>query len=214
MALIVQDEEVSQALIAERQANGCDRYDEVWDGVYIIVPLANNPHQDLVMAFSGSLMLVWDMQGLGRTQPGANVSDREDDWRKNYRIPDVLCFTKDSPAVDRYSHWLGGPEFAIEIASPGEKPLAKLDFYAGAGTQELLIVERVPWRMSLYRVEQKSVGESATTMSCVGTSGGDNPQWLKSQVVPAQFLLDLQSNKICIADDNGKLLREMAIQGD
>ena len=35
--------------LRERQKRGIDKYDEVWDGVYVMPPLANNPHQDLVL---------------------------------------------------------------------------------------------------------------------------------------------------------------------
>ena len=32
-------------LIRERRECGGDRYDEVWDGVYVMSPLADNEHQ-------------------------------------------------------------------------------------------------------------------------------------------------------------------------
>jgi len=55
-------------------------------------------------------------------------------------VPDVLVFSNDTAAIDRKSHWLGGPELAIEIVSPGDKTLEKLDFYAAVKTQELLVI--------------------------------------------------------------------------
>ena len=41
MALMVLDPTAEKRLKAERQASGLDRYDEVWEGVYVMVPLAS-----------------------------------------------------------------------------------------------------------------------------------------------------------------------------
>ena len=46
--LLVLDQYISDDLIRERQRLGNDRYDEVWDGVYVMPPMPNNFHQDLV----------------------------------------------------------------------------------------------------------------------------------------------------------------------
>lgn len=203
MPLLIHDETISEVLIAERQASGLDRYDEVWNGIYVMSPIADNSHQDLVMAFSGALMMVWDLKGLGRTQPGANVSNDQNDWRNNYRIPDVLCFTSRSPALDRGSHWFGGPEFAIEITSRGDRTLEKLDFYASVGTKELLVVDRNPWRLIMYRV-------SGETMQPITGSDAEG-SWIESSIVPVRFQLDLSDSKIRIVGTDGQPLREVTI---
>ena len=204
MLLVIQDETLSAELIAQRRASGQDKYDEIWDGVYVMAPMADNEHQDLVNAFSTSLTIAWDMQGLGRTQPGANVSNDAIDWRRNFRIPDVLCFTAHCQAVDRGSHWLGGPEFAVEITSPGDRTLEKLDFYAGVGTRELLIVDRSPWRLMLYRADTD--GQS---MSASAVCDQSHPDWVVSEIVPVQFQLDFTANQLRVADADGRLLREV-----
>ena len=48
MSVVVNDENFANELIAQRQASGADRYDEVWEGVYMMSPIANNEHQALV----------------------------------------------------------------------------------------------------------------------------------------------------------------------
>jgi len=204
MPLLIHDETISEALIAERRKAGQDRYDEVWNGIYVMSPIADNAHQDLVMAFSGALMMAWDLKGLGRTQPGANVSNDQNDWRNNYRIPDVLCFTTECPAQDRGSHWFGGPEFAIEITSPGDRTLEKLDFYTGVGTKELLVVDRNPWRLTMYR----TAGE---TMQPIAGSDADDG-WIESSIVPVRFQLDRSDSKIRIVGADGQPLREVSLQ--
>src|SRR5208282_4404695 len=49
MATLIADPLVEERLIAERRARGADRKDEVWDGVYVIMPDPNVEHQRLVM---------------------------------------------------------------------------------------------------------------------------------------------------------------------
>ncbi len=151
MSLLIHDRTISAALIEQRRASGLDRYDEVWDGVYVMSPSADINHQDLAGELTATLKLVIDWRGLGRTLPGANVSDRRKDWTHNYRIPDVLIFLNENSAENCGAFWLGGPDLAIEITSPDEHTLEKLGFYAKVRTSELLVIDRDPVRLSLYR---------------------------------------------------------------
>ena len=54
------------------------------------------------------------------------------------------------------THWLGGPDFAVEILSPGDPAREKLDFYAKVNVRELLIIDRSPWQLDLYRLAEAS----------------------------------------------------------
>jgi Uma2 family endonuclease len=149
---MINDKELASELISQRKAAGIDRYDEVWEGVYMMSPIANNEHQSLATELSIAIGTVIDWKELGRTLAGANVSDRREDWTQNYRIPDVLVFLNETAAQDCGPHWLGGPDFAVEIVSPGDRTLEKLDFYAAVGTRELLVIDRDPWQLTLYRI--------------------------------------------------------------
>ena len=183
MASLICDPELESQLIAERRRCGGDRYDEVWDGVYVMSPLANNEHQDFVMGLGFVLQTVVGLAtGLGRVQPGANVTDREVKWKKNYRCPDVAVFLRGNPARDLGTHWLGGPDFAAEIVSPGDRSRKKLPFYAKVGTRELLVIDRAPWSLELFRLQ----GE---TLESVGRSTADDSNPLASEVVPLVFRL-------------------------
>lgn len=77
MSILVNDPIVAEALLARRRASGGDRFDEVWDGVYGMSPMANNEHQGLLNDLATALTTVIDWQGLGRTLPGANVSHQK-----------------------------------------------------------------------------------------------------------------------------------------
>ena len=45
MTALINDPKLEEKLIAKRQAAGADKFDEVWDGVYVMSPLANDEHQ-------------------------------------------------------------------------------------------------------------------------------------------------------------------------
>lgn len=191
MAALITDPELERELIAQRQAWGADKFDEVWDGVYVMSPLANNEHQDLVGQLDTIFTIVVRWAGLGRVQPGANVSDRPENWKQNYRCPDLLVFLHDNPAEDRGTHWFGGPDLAIEVASPGDRSHAKLPFYAEVGTREVLIIDRDPWAFILYR---QAHGEMAEVGRCVP----DDETEIPSEVVPLRFRLAATSDGIAI----------------
>ena len=152
MAVLVFDPIVEERLKEERHTTGADRYDEVWEGVYMMAPLADNEHQRLQLALGSVFQLAIVWEGLGLAQAGANVSDREEGWEHNYRIPDIIVVLPGSKARDYGSHWCGGPDFAVEIASPGDRSRQKLDFYAQVGVRELLLIGRDPWALELFRL--------------------------------------------------------------
>ena len=145
-----------------------DRWTEVWDGVTVMSPAANNEHQNLVNALGGVFWLVIESAGLGLVHQGVNLSDRTPDWVENYRNPDVTVFLNGTAAADHGTHYVGGPDFAVEVVSPGETPAAKFAFYAAVGTRELLVVHRDPWRLELFALdagELKLRGSSPAAMA-------------------------------------------------
>ena len=48
MSTLIQDPYTERALIADRRRKGIDLHDEVWEGVYYVMPNPNVEHQDLV----------------------------------------------------------------------------------------------------------------------------------------------------------------------
>ena len=118
MAILSIDPIELARLIRERRECGGDRYDEVWDGVYVMSPLADNEHQELGVDLSAVMKLATGFDKRIRIFAGCNVSDRPRRWNKNYRCPDVAVFLPGNPAEDRGTHWFGGPDFAVEILSP------------------------------------------------------------------------------------------------
>jgi Uma2 family endonuclease len=182
MAMYITDPFTIDRIKAQRAESGADRHDEVWDGVYIVSPLANNEHQKLILRFTAMFQAVVDDAGLGQSFPGVNVSDREDDWTKNYREPDVAVFLEGTTARDMDTHWLGGPDFAIEIVSPNDRAREKLEFYAKVHVRELLVVDRDPWRIELYRLARRR-------LALVDISTPEEGESIASKVLPLTFRL-------------------------
>jgi Uma2 family endonuclease len=182
MALMVLDPVEERRIKAEREASGLDRYDEVWEGVYMMAPLANSEHQVLQARLTTALQNAVGFDGPEIVQSGANVSDREEGWHHNYRIPDVVVASPGSAGRDCGTHWCGGPDFCVEIASPGDRSRDKLTFYAAIGVRELLLVVREPWSIELYRLADRS-------LELVGESDLAAPTILRSTVVPVSFKL-------------------------
>jgi Uma2 family endonuclease len=152
MATLVLDPTTEERIRAERAASGGDRFDEVWDGVYTMSPLADNEHQDIQARLLSAIQAAVGWSSPSKIQAGVNVSDREDEWEHNYRCPDLVVFKPNTKAKDCGTHWLGGPDFAVEITSPYDRSREKLDFYAKVGVLELMIVDRQKWAIELYRL--------------------------------------------------------------
>lgn len=182
LPMLVTDPQVSAEIIEDRRARGIDHHDEVWEGLYVMSPAANNEHQQLVLRLALALVEAVDRANLGRSYPGVNVTDRADDWTKNYRCPDVVTFLNGNAAVDRQTHWLGGPDLAIEIVSPYDRSREKIEFYAKIGTRELLLVDRAPWQLELFRLSDGNI-------SSVGIATVENGIAVASETAPLSFAL-------------------------
>lgn len=182
MTAIIADRQLERDLIARRRRLGQDRFDEVWEGVYFMAPLGDLVHQEFGADLATVITLCVKFDGLGRCFQGVNISDRKKGWRKNFRCPDVAVYLHGNPAEDCGRFWFGGPDFAVEIVSPGDRTRKKIPFYASVGTRELLIVDRRPWRLTLLRLADGKLAEA-------GQSTFDNPQCLASGVIPLTFRL-------------------------
>jgi Uma2 family endonuclease len=197
--VLITDPEMARRLIAYRRRRGIDRRDEVWDGVYVVSPSPNNQHIGLGNDLATILTICVGWDGLGRCLPGCNVSDQTEDWTKNYRCPDVAVFLKGNPGENRGAYWYGGPDFAIEIVSPGDRTRKKIPFYEKVRTRELMIIDRRPWRLTLLRLVDGKLVE-------VGRSAFEDQADLRSAVIPLTFRLAGDANKpaIYIQHHDGK----------
>ncbi len=183
MTMMIQDRDVARKFIQQRRESGNDRWDEVWDGVYIVMPNPNVEHQDIASGFVAVFRVVLDWTGSGKSYAGLNVSDQLHDWTRNYRCPDVAVYLSGNSAMRMAAYMRGGPDFAVEIVSPDDRSREKFDFYAKVGVRELLIVDRDPWTLELYR-------RSGAEWSAAVTSTQGQPSSLRSEILPLAFRLE------------------------
>jgi Uma2 family endonuclease len=177
-ALLLDEFEVEQVLESRKKSNSY-RWVEVWEGLYVVPPLPDIRHGDLCGLFHRAF---WELlQPMGaRCCRHVNISDRNKDWLCNVRCPDAAVFLPGNPARDRFTHWQGGPSLLVEVAMPNDRCRDKLDFYGRIGTGEVLIVDRHPWRLELYRLGTRRMRLKRTV------SAGDRKP-LDSEVVPMTF---------------------------
>jgi Uma2 family endonuclease len=178
--LLLLDRDLIREFIQDRRDRGADRYDEVWEGVYIVSPLADLRHQELVAGLSAILFDVVNKEGRGRVFPGANVSDRRTRWRHDFRTPDVVVVLDNGRAVDCTTHFMGEPDFLIEIESPGDETEEKIAFYSRLGVRELLLIRRDSCHMLLCRHDGRNLVSVLETRRQSG-------KWLASEIVPLAF---------------------------
>ena len=182
MPVLVRDPVLAERMKRERVVSGADRYDEVWEGVYVMPPMPTNEHQQIVGRFKGILQTVIGWDSGAEVFPGINLSDRDKDWNFNYRVPDVAVFLKGCPATNCGTHWMGEADLLIEVCSPEDESRAKIPFYGKIGVRELLIVDRDPWVLELYQHQSGRLKD-------VGRSTLAKPDALPSKVVPVTFRL-------------------------
>jgi len=181
MATFVTDPRIEESLSAARQAYDIDR-DEVWEGVRMMTPLPNVEHQDLVSRLAFALQSMLGNESGARIFPGINLSDRVQGWEQNFRGPDVAVFLSDTKAKNCGTHWCGAADFLVEIVSPHDRTRDKLAFYSQIGVRELLIVDRQPWAIELWRLHDRQLVET-------GRSTIDATTFLDNQVLPVRFRL-------------------------
>ncbi len=182
MNLYITDPGISKRMIRQRRSRGIDQKDEVWQGVYFVAPPPDDEHQDFTGSIFFALQATVRFADLGLVRAGVAVSDRQKKWTKNFRVPDVSVFLNGTSAINNESHWLGGPDFAVEVISPHDRSREKLDFYAKIGVKELLLVDRKPWALELYRLQDG-------VLTLAGKSDLADSSIITSQVVPLRFRL-------------------------
>jgi hypothetical protein len=182
MSVLITDPELAADVRRARAESDGDRWTEVWEGLVVMPALPNNEHQILVMRLGVPFAAVVDWAAGDSVQPGANVSDREVGWKQNYRCPDVVVALAGGRAKDCGTHWSGGPDLVVEIQSPSDEPRDKLDFYTAVGSREVLVIDRDPWALELYRLD-------GGALLSIGRSDESNPAVIESAVLPLTFQL-------------------------
>jgi Uma2 family endonuclease len=181
-AFAITDPALVRKLKARREASDHDRRDEMWEGIYVVSPEANNEHEDIISELTFVFATVRGEVGGGKIRTGGNISDRVKEWHKNYRVADIAVYLTGNPARNCGTHTVGGPDLAVEILSENDLSRQKLDFYAKIGTREVLLLDRDPWALELYCLTDGR-------LVLIGVSTPEKPDLLTSVVLPLSFRL-------------------------
>ena len=178
--LLVLDQRLVDEFMAGRADDPRAEFDECWEGRIVVPPVPNTEHFRMQMRLAEACSAVIDWDAGDQAVPGGNVTDRDEGWTKNYRNPDVIVHLAGGRAIDRGPYWLGGPDLVMEVISPGEDPQAKFYFYAAVGCREVLVLDRDPWSLELYRLD-------GDTLALAGRSALPDSAPVASEVLPLVF---------------------------
>ena len=159
--------EVPQALLNERRAKGLDRSDEMWEGELHMVPPPSTENQSVGAELFLALAPLAKRLGLdpwydptGLYRPGV-----DDDWR----VPDQMYAVPDRRSKRGIE---GGAALVVEILSPHDETYAKLDWYAGVGVGEVLVVEPETRRVELFaNRDGRMTPVEPVVIECLGVRG-------------------------------------------
>lgn len=118
-------------LMERRRRSGLDRFDEIWEGVYHMVPAPSIGHGDIESQLHRILGPPAARAGL-KMVGQSNLGEGEHD----YRIPDCALHRPGASGV-----WHSTAALVIEIVSPSDESFEKLPFYAAHEVDEVLIVD-------------------------------------------------------------------------
>lgn len=133
--------------LTERQRLGQDRYDEVWEGSYHVVPGPSMDHAGV----DADLMTVLGQRA--RTAGFLPTTAFNLGGPQDYRVPDGGVHRERSSAV-----YVDTAAAVVEILSPGDETFAKFPFFAAHGVEEIVVADPAT---RTVRVWQLRVGDES-----------------------------------------------------
>jgi len=129
-----------EAFLARRRALGQDMFDEVWEGVYHLAPMAHAWHGYLDNVLAELLGPYARQAGLIGTGP-FNLGESDD-----FRVPDRGYHRTLPSAV-----WVPTAATVVEVVSPDDETWEKCDFYARHQVEEICTAEPTDARLRWFR---------------------------------------------------------------
>lgn len=119
-----------QAWLDRRRELGQDGFDEVWDGVYHVAPMAHGRQGATEHEVAFALRAPSRAAGLRGSGP-INIGHPDD-----YRVPDAAYLRIRETAL-----WNPTAAIVVEVISPNDESRQKFGFYFAAGVEEMLLVD-------------------------------------------------------------------------
>ena len=178
-----------------RRRTGADQFDEMWDGVLHIPPLATRRHRDLESCLEAWLRWHWAPLHDAKVYHQINITSISG-WPNNYRIPDLVLLSPERFAIDRDEYFEGAPDVVVEIHSPGDETYDKFSFYAELGVPEIWVIHRDSCTPEVHRLKRRRYKEQPA-----GPGG-----WIKSTQTGVELTQGI-GNKLAIrlaGDDDSR----------
>ena len=150
-----------EALLERRRALGQDGSDEIWEGVYHVVPHASSEHALIQLDLGSELKRLVKWNGY-RVTGEFNLGESN-----NFRVPDLGVHS--GPVRGLY---LPTAVAVCEVLSPGDATYQKFDFYHSHDVQEILVVDPVQRSMQSWARASEGYRES-NMFGCARTSTVD-----------------------------------------
>jgi Uma2 family endonuclease len=119
-------------VLESRSRSGLDRLDEIWEGVYHMVPAPSGEHAEISQQLAELLGPPARAAGLVAAIGEFNLGEDDHD----FRVPDGGLHRGRPSGV-----WHPTAALVLEIVSPGDESWEKLPFYAAHRVDEVLIVD-------------------------------------------------------------------------
>jgi Uma2 family endonuclease len=150
-----------EAFLERRRALGQDGYDEVWEGVYHVAPMAHAWHGYLDNLLAMLLGPFARAAGLVGTS-AFNFGDPDD-----FRVPDRGYHRVLPSAV-----WVPTAAIVVEVISPDDETWAKFDFYALHNVDEICTADPIARELRWF-VREGGAYREADTSRLLGVSVGE-----------------------------------------
>jgi Uma2 family endonuclease len=136
---LITDDAVAENVIRQRRADGLDAYDEMWEGVYHVVPAGSRRHGE-AQAGVLSVLREWTWPPRPGMAHGSvvvtgpvNIGTPD-----SYRVPDAAILTA---GLDDDAVFVPTALLVVEVLSPGDDTFKKFDFYLSCGIDEIVVVD-------------------------------------------------------------------------
>lgn len=134
--------EMDERVLKDRERQGADKWDEMWEGVLHLVPPPTARHQRVEDELWLALRPAARRRGWMITTDTGVFAAADD-----YKVPDVVVYPFEAGSERGVE---GAPEVVVEVRSPGDESHEKAPWYLARGAKAVLIVDRDTLAIELY----------------------------------------------------------------
>ncbi len=147
-----------ERLLERRRQSGADRFDEVWEGRYVVAPDPHSSHGVVQLELAAVLKAAAHRLG-ARAVLTFNLGEPDD-----FRIPDAGLLPGPMGV------WHDTALLVVEVLSPEDMTFDKFDFYTARGVQELLVVDWQDRSVRCFAMQQEQAERRRSELLAMTTA--------------------------------------------